>query len=77
MQTYRQGDRILSMEWKNLIKELLDSGMTQTEIAKAVGTVQSTVSRMKDGHHPKVEYSVGAKLIQLHAHALRLGVSHA
>lgn len=66
------------MEWKNLINDLLDSGMTQTEIAKAVGTVQSTVSRMKDGLHPKVEYNVGAKLIQLHAeriHEVRKNVA--
>lgn len=55
------------MNWKLLIQEVLDSGMTQLEAAKSIGCGQSYVSDLASGKRGKsVSYEIGVKLIQLH-----------
>ena len=53
------------MNWKNIISHLSDSGLTQAEIAKAVGCSQTTISELYriDEHDPRS--SVGFALVAL------------
>jgi predicted transcriptional regulator len=54
------------MDLQKIILELLAEGVTQTEIAKHIGSAQATVSRYATGKTKSCEYSVGVALIQLH-----------
>lgn len=45
------------------IQSLLDAGCTEAGIAKAVGTSQPTINRIKKGSAPR--YEVGARLMAL------------
>lgn len=56
-----------TMNWKALIQEILESGMTQAEVAKLIGCGQSYVSDLANGKRGKsMSYEIGARLIQLH-----------
>ena len=58
------------MNWKTLIAELQQRGMTQAEIGEACGTSQSTISSLiVRGGEPA--YSLGAKLRELHKKQMR------
>lgn len=54
------------MDLKKLVSELMDAGVSQTEIAARIGTSQATVSRYASGEIRSCEYGVGAALIELH-----------
>jgi len=42
------------MDWKNIIHELQESGMTQQEIADACNTGQSHISSLANGKRQRV-----------------------
>lgn len=54
------------MDFKNLIKELTESGVTQKEIASFCGTVQGHISDLKVGRRICPNWIIGDKLIRLH-----------
>jgi len=55
------------MNWKILIEELINKGMTEKSIAEAVGdTTQPTIHRLKATDTPEPKYSLGKRLINLH-----------
>lgn len=54
------------MDWKNLISELTQAGMTQAQIAQRVGVTQSLVSELFTGKAAEPRYGLAMKLIRLH-----------
>ncbi len=54
------------MNWPNLIKDLLDTGMTQAKIADVCGTGQSHVSALLRGDRRQPGWALGDRLIALH-----------
>jgi predicted transcriptional regulator len=57
--------------WSALLKEMRATGMTQTEIAVAVGLSQATVSEMISGDIKTTEYTKGLKIIAAHKAAMK------
>ena len=55
------------MNWKNLITELSEMGVTQKEIAIACSVSQASISELKAGSIVEPRHSFGASLIALHA----------
>ena len=53
------------MNWQKLITELIESGMTQQEVADAAKCSQAFISDLKAGKRTGCEYSIGAKLVEL------------
>lgn len=53
------------MDWSSLIKRLQDAGMTQVQIAEAVGTAQSVISSMLAGKSRNPSYALALALIAL------------
>lgn len=53
--------------WTSIIKDLLDSGLTQHKIAELVGVAQTTISEMANGRIKEPGWSKGQALIKLHA----------
>lgn len=54
------------MDWKKLIAELAESGLTQSQIAEACGTTQSTVSDLARLDERGCTFELGSKLVALH-----------
>lgn len=57
------------MDWKKLIAELIDSGMTQTAIGEHIGVSQSAIAQVvsdKLGSQRGFKWEPGQKLIELH-----------
>ena len=53
------------MNWKQLTSDLIQSGLTQAEIAKAIGCGQTTISELQTGKTDNPRSSVGLALIAL------------
>jgi predicted XRE-type DNA-binding protein len=53
------------MDWKKLISQLVESGLTQVEIAKSVECGQTTISELFRGETEDPRSSVGLALIAL------------
>ncbi len=54
------------MDWKIIIAELLSSGLTQTQIATAVGVKQPTIAGLLAGTQTDMRWSNGERLKRLH-----------
>jgi len=54
------------MDWKTLISDLMEAGLTQAEIGKEVGLSQPAVSELVSKRTADVKWSVGEKLLTLH-----------
>lgn len=55
------------MDWKLVIGDLEDSGLTQREIAEKAGCSQPYVSQLKSGARKKPKFDVGRALVDLHS----------
>jgi transcriptional regulator with XRE-family HTH domain len=55
------------MNWKNIIQDLINSGMTQGQIAKLCGGWQGQISGLLNGKRQEVHYALGKSLVELHA----------
>ena len=64
---YRLCDILVLMDWKSLIADLAQLGMTQKEIGAAVGLSQPAVSDLARGRTPSPVWEVGEALRRLHA----------
>lgn len=54
------------MDWKKIIAEILDSGLSQADIAASVGIAQPSVSDLATGATKEPRWGVGDRLIALH-----------
>jgi predicted transcriptional regulator len=55
------------MDWKQLITDLLATGMTQAEIARKIGVTQSAISHVLNQKGQKgFKFEPGQKLVNLH-----------
>lgn len=54
------------MNWKNIIGDLVRSGLTQKQLAEKAGLPQSSVSELIKGTQKTVKWEVGETLIALH-----------
>lgn len=57
------------MDWKKLISELLESGMTQTSIGEHIGVTQGAISQVlseRARSRRGFKWETGQKLIALH-----------
>lgn len=54
------------MDWKKLIAELSDAGVTQAEIAAECGVAQSTISDLHRGASKSPSFDLGSSLVALH-----------
>jgi predicted transcriptional regulator len=55
------------MNWKQIIHELMESGVTQAEIGTHIERSQGYISDLYSGRRKGLEYTAGQKLISLHA----------
>ncbi len=55
------------MDWKKLLAELSEAGVTQTEIASECGVAQSTISDLNRGASKSPGFELGSRLVALHA----------
>lgn len=55
------------MDWKKLISELMDCGMTQKAIGEYIGLSQGAISQILKGLQDDVRWNDGEKLRELHA----------
>jgi transcriptional regulator with XRE-family HTH domain len=55
------------MNWPDIIQDLIDSGMTQNEIAEACETGQSHVSGLLRGERKNPNWPLGQRLLDVHA----------
>lgn len=53
------------MNWKKLTSDLIAAGLTQAEIAKAIGCGQTTVSELQTGKTDNPRSNIGLALIAL------------
>ncbi len=56
-----------AMDWPALIKELKDLGLSQQEVASAIGVTQPTISAIATGKTEKLSFDVGDALRTLHS----------
>ena len=54
------------MNWPNIIQELIDSGLTQAQIAELCNTGQSHISSILRGSRKQPGWALGDRLIALH-----------
>ena len=59
------------IDFQKIIRDLLESGMTQQQIAKSCGTGQSHVSCLARGDRQEPRHSLGERLRALHAERCR------
>jgi len=52
--------------WGKLIQDIIDSGLSEAQIASEVGVEQPTINRLKNGEHKSTSYETGAALTRLH-----------
>lgn len=59
------------MDWKTIISDLVEVGMTQEQIADKCGCAQSTISDLATGATATPRYHIGDALRTLHMRAYR------
>jgi predicted transcriptional regulator len=62
---------ILLMDIQQKVKEILDSGLTQTEVADIVKCSQATISDLATGKQTTTELHLGLRIIELHKERTR------
>jgi predicted transcriptional regulator len=61
----------LTPDWGSLLLEMVDSGMTQREVAAAVGLSSPSVSNVISGKVKTTEYTRGLRILDAHKTAIR------
>ena len=56
----------MSLDLQKIVGELLESGMSQSEIARQIEVKQPTVWRYSTGETKSCAYEIGARLLALH-----------
>lgn len=65
------------MDWKRLISELMEAGVTQTKLAELCGTSQSTISDLRRGASESPSWMLGDRLLELHRKTVAAPVTQA
>lgn len=58
------------MEWKKLISELMNKGLTQAQIASKTGVPQPTISALLNEKQKELSYLNGNSLVRFHKKAM-------
>lgn len=61
----------IAPNWSALLQEMRATGMTQAEIAGAVGLSQASVSDLMNGEVKTTEYSRGLRILAAHKAAMK------
>lgn len=61
-----QPDTLDDPNWKQLVTDLVASGMTQSAIALHVGLSQGAISHLVTGAQKSLAYAKGKRLVDLH-----------
>lgn len=62
----------MRMDWKKLIQDLLDQGMSQAEIADGIGIKQPSLNEILNSDtRTDVRWRTGDKLIALHKRVMK------
>lgn len=63
------------MNWQKIIKDLLEAGLTQKQVAEAVGCGQPHISDILRGRRPvrSLSWDIGQALIDLHRNKVLSG----
>lgn len=61
------------MDWKTIIVELQDAGLSQTQIGERIGKSQAWVSAIATGTHDGLRWDDGTSLINLHNEFCKTG----
>lgn len=67
---YRLCD-ISAMDWKNIITELQELGLSQVEIGKELGKSQAWVADVLSGRYMDLKWADGQALLRLHKRAIK------
>ena len=59
------------MDWKTIIKEIQDCGLTQNQIKAACGCSQSLISAIATGTKGNPSFATGQAMIALHKKVVR------
>lgn len=59
------------MNWKQIIFDLRESGLTQVEIASRANVAQSAISELSSGKTTEPRFSTGQRLQKLHRSVMR------
>ena len=59
------------MDWKSIVKEMKDCGLTQNQIKAACGCSQSLISGIATGVKKNPSYATGQAMLALHKKAIR------
>ena len=59
------------MDWKKMINEVLETGLTKVRIAKAIGLPPPSIYDILMSRQKSIRWEVGNALILLHKNALR------
>lgn len=60
------------MDWKKIVRELIESGMTQGEISSRTGISQSQISFLLNGKRgDRLAWGCGEALLKLHRKVMR------
>ncbi len=66
MHSDRKSDIVIFMDWPKIIQSLLDTGMTQVQLAEACDTGQSHISGLLRGERKQPGWSLGNRLLKLY-----------
>lgn len=56
---------IIRFMWKEIVSELVASGLSEREIADSIGVTQPTINRIKLGRRRKIDHETGEALLAL------------
>lgn len=52
--------------FKQLVEEIIDSGLTEDAVGALVGASQPTINRIKLGRQKNLSYELGTAILKLH-----------
>ena len=58
-------------DWAGLLREMVATGMSQSQVAEAVRLSQPSVSDLINGHVKATEYTRGLRILYAHKEAMR------
>lgn len=63
--------KLITPAWSGLLSEMVEAGMTQKQIAEAVGMSQASISDLLRGEVKTTEYARGLRIIAAHRAAMK------
>ena len=66
-----------AMNWQIIISDLINSGLTQVEIAQRAQIAQPTVSSLLRGSQVNCNWTIGNRLLEIHRRSTGRSYEHA